>query len=156
MACNNPNTQGYLIGECGFDEATQKLLHLSRFYFISYASGEMPDCHAAVDICTEDFGQRYSVEIAIGLLCILGAMRKSRKTIFRFNNTACPKCRNRVSDCERLLFLTLQNYRNGQYSRAYVTAMMLCEGHDTTHLLREIGRLKNFLEKAESNRKKIS
>jgi hypothetical protein len=156
MASKTPNVNGILISECGFDEATLKLLQLSRFYFVSYSAGRMPDCQTAVDICAKEFGRRYAVEIAIAMLCVLGAMRQSRKTMFRYNSRACPGYRTRVTDCERLLFLTVQFFKNENYGKAHVTAMMLCEGHDTTQLFNEIASLKSFLEKAENSAKKIS
>ncbi|MEM9279037.1 MAG: hypothetical protein AAGA76_10730 [Pseudomonadota bacterium] len=156
MSCNDHNAQGTPISECGFDEATQQLIYLCRFYFTSYAAGETPDCETAVDICRKGFGQDYAVEISIGLLCVLSAMRERRKTIFRYNSATCLKCHDRVSDCERLLFMTIQSIKDGRYSQAHVSAMMLCEGHDTTRLFREITRLNSFLEKAQSGMKKIS
>ncbi|MEM7214523.1 MAG: hypothetical protein AAF423_03185 [Pseudomonadota bacterium] len=156
MTGSGHQPQGIPISECGLDDFTLKLLQLSRVYFTAYAEGEAPDGKLAAAICKRDFGHRYSVEIAMSLLCVLGAMRESRKSTFKFNSTTCQKCRYRISDCERLLFLTIKASRDGNKSEAWVFAMMLCEGNDAMPLIKAVERLNHFMNKIKFEPKNIS
>ncbi|MEM7068002.1 MAG: hypothetical protein AAF478_03885 [Pseudomonadota bacterium] len=150
MANHNHIIRGTPIEECGFDDTTLKLVHLSRCYFSAYAAGATPDCETAVEMCKEKFGQTYAVEIAMGLLCVLSAMRTSRKSTFQFNHACCEKCRNRITQSERLLFSTLASIRQNNRSQAYVTALMLCEGYETDELFKTMEQLSRFLDRAEN------
>lgn len=145
---HNPSKSLTII-ESGFDKTTIKLLHLSRFCFSAYAEGKNPDCEKIVSFCKREFGSPFSIEIAIALVEVLNSMRLSRKSTFHFNSSACKKCRNRISECERLLFQTVYSMKHKQGSKAYVTALILCEGNDISPLIKAVDKLNKCLLKVE-------
>ncbi len=147
MSDRNHQIKSKAISDCGFHDNTVKLIELSRFYCSYFGKGLQPDFDAATAYCRTRFDHSNPDEVAMGLLCVLNAMRKSRKSTFSFHCLGCPNCRKRVSECERLLFQTIEDMRLGLKQKASVSAMMLCEGNDTNDFLTSADQLGKILEK---------
>jgi hypothetical protein len=125
---------GASVVDLGYDEIDQQILALLRHYFSSFAAPERQAWVSAIAAALRDFGETRGPEIAVGALSAVQAMRRARRSTFRFNSPGCPNCARHVTDHERLLMTVLRETARDRPEAAAAHATLLCEGNDAGRL----------------------
>jgi len=139
-------TDDMAVAHLQFDDVENALLRIARHFFIAYSDHAQPHWETAFDLSQHHFGSVKGPAISFALLNVLRTMRTSRKTTFGFTNPHCSSCRHKISNCERLLLTTIQHMRNGEKAKAQMDALIVCEGFDTTYMLKAVQYLSNLLQ----------
>lgn len=129
------------LADAGFDAIECRLLKIARFFLVAYTKPQTQAWELAFDMGCSGFGNSLGPHVSMEIVNVLRAMRESRKTNFHFNNPACPKCAERVTDCERHLVRTIKAVRSRRVADARMESLILCEGFDTEPLLEAVVRL---------------
>lgn len=119
----------------GLDPAERALLGIARLMFQTFSPADVGDWIAALTRAEAAFGPAQGAMIFARLARLLQCMRQSRRSVFLFNNPACPGCAAIVTEHERRLMLALVAARQGQAARAAIEVMMLCEGNEIDRVL---------------------
>lgn len=135
-----------LLADAGFDAIECRLLKIARFFLVAYTKPQTQAWELAFDMGCTGFGESLGPHVSMEIVNVLRAMRESRKTTFHFNNPACPKCAERVTDCERHLVRTIKAVRSRRVADARMESLILCEGFDTEPLLEAVVRLVALLQ----------
>lgn len=149
---HSPDPRQVPLIETGLDFCECAVLDTVRHFLLSYTKQNYPHWETALELCDQHFGENYGPLTSASVLNVIRALRRSRKTCFRFNNPHCAGCRTKLTDCERLFFRALRFARMGNRPKARMEALILCEGFDTSALLEAMERLASLLPSvSESN-----
>lgn len=133
------------VEDVGLDKTERNILQSIRLIATSYASPESQAWEWALDHLYEAFDQVDGPIIAYALTNVMRAMRRSRKSTFRFNNPFCPCCVHEVTAMEKHLMKAVQGARMGHAIVVHTETMMLCEGHSTEALILALDQLVDVL-----------
>jgi len=133
----HPKRKGDIpVTSAGLDEFELGLLSVARHFIISFAAPDTQSWTIALNIASERWGISEGARAAVSLLAVIEAMRRARRSMFHFSDPNCPTCRETLTPNERHLMLMIHAIRQGQIGQAQTEAMLLCEGEDTTDLMR--------------------
>lgn len=141
----------FTVEKKGETNATKQTLRLDRFEHsilqitqLMCQSYAHPHSHAwekALLMSKERFGTIGGGVVATAVLELLNALRKSRRTTFKFTNPFCPCCRASVSECEMRLLAIIKGKRTAQNQRVQMEAVILCEGFPAQKFLDSVDAL---------------
>lgn len=117
------------------------ILTAARFYFSSFARPEESAWMNVVMFSERFFPGENSSKIAQALLIVVHEIRISRRSTLRFQDPVCINCKNKATTEERHFVLMIKEVWLKRRATALTHAMLLCEGNNTSELLRAITKL---------------
>lgn len=139
-----------LIADCNFDEFETHVLGIARHFFLAFAEPHSEAWVEAFRRAEQVFPVPFGATIANAILIALNDMRRSRVRTFTYTNPRCERCLQHVTDEERYLVSALRDIRRGNHGSAKTNCMLLCEGGDTSALLRALERIAIITGDAET------
>lgn len=136
-SCGSPD-RGTPIEALSFTPTERAILNTARFYFATFAIPDGHDWLAALSTSLRFFGDDSGPHAALAILGAVQAMRRARRSAFRFNAADCPCCFNYISDHEKLFMNSLTAIAGGRPDAASGFAMLLCEGNKTDPFLQSL------------------
>lgn len=124
---------GAPIGSLHPFEATA--LSVARGFFRGFADPPSQGWMGAFAAARVAFAPEVGPAAALAVLDVVGALRGTRRSAFRFSNPACPCCAERLTEHERQLMAALRAVREDRLDAARAHAMLLLEGGDSALLL---------------------
>lgn len=134
MPCN-VSDRGVPIADFSFNEGEFAILTIARHYFTSFSEPQTQGWMWAISEALDVFDHNRAPHVAVAVLTVVQAMRRSRRSTFRFNSPTCPVCSRYLSLSERGLMNTLRASARGQADAAIAHAMLLCEGNDVRPMM---------------------
>lgn len=133
--------RGSPIAGLGYTARELSVLTITRHYCASFAAPERQSWIAAISVGLSDFGDDRGPEAAVATLGVLQAIRRIRRSNFRFNAADCAVCSTHASGHERLYMNALRAMLRGREEAALAHATLLCEGNDALPVIRALGVL---------------
>jgi hypothetical protein len=118
---------------------------MMRHFFQTFASPMDQGWLRAFSESFDRFEPDKASEIAVATLGVVQSMRATRRSGFWYSNPDCPNCSRTLSDDERQLMQLFCATRLGRRSDMHTHAMLLCEGNETSALLRAMAYLTGLL-----------
>ncbi|MCG8405205.1 MAG: hypothetical protein MI923_08420 [Phycisphaerales bacterium] len=141
----------FVVEKTGVPEDEKETLHLDRFEYsilqivqLMCQNYVQPTSHAwekALAQSAAMFGTVGGGAVAIAVLNMLSALRKSRRTSFQFTDPFCACCRTSISECEMRLLNIINGKRTGQTQKIHMNSVILCEGFPAEDFLEKIDTL---------------
>ena len=130
-----------LLDDLNLKPIEHSILTAARFYFSSFARPEESAWMNVVMFSERFFPGENSSKIAQALLIVVHEIRISRRSTLRFQDPVCINCKNKATTEERHFILMIKEVRLKRRATALTHAMLLCEGNNTSELLRAITKL---------------
>lgn len=128
------------------DRFEYNILQIVQLMCQNYAQPKSQAWEKALAQSVEKFGTIGGGAVAIAVLNMLCALRKSRRTSFQFTNPFCPCCRNSISECEMRLLNIINGKRMGQTQKTHMNSVILCEGFPAEDFLEKVDKLISIFE----------
>jgi hypothetical protein len=141
--------RGTPIAGLGYTAPELSILAITRHYCASFAAPERQSWIAAISVALSDFGDDRGPETAVATLGVLQAMRRIRRSNFRFNAADCAVCSAFATGHERLLMNALRAVLRDRAEAALAHATLLCEGNDARPV---VGALEVLVERGFAER----
>ncbi|MEM8576687.1 MAG: hypothetical protein AAGF60_02445 [Pseudomonadota bacterium] len=142
--CNaRPRADETSIDTLNLDPFEFGFLSAARYFMVAFTGDQSAWINTVLNADAFFPGPR-SAETMREALRVIQHMRAARRSCFRFSNPRCPCCAAIVTADERHLIQMVQHTRATRTSLAASSAMLLCEGHDVTDLLRQAGHFTTF------------
>jgi len=152
--CHKPVQEGDVsLTSLQLEPAEYSILCASRFFFSSFANPETPSWMTVIVGSQDFFPVKESARIVQAILVVIHEVRLSRKSTLRFSNPHCLDCRNNVTFEERHFVSMIRKVYAQRPEAAITHAMLLCEGNQTTDLLRSV---ENLIKLINASNLKIS
>ncbi|WP_205589617.1 hypothetical protein [Chachezhania antarctica] len=129
------SSRGTPIHQLGYTSAERAILTIARHYFSSFADPEQQGWLQAISAALDTFGHDTGPHAACAVLSAVQAMRRSRRSSFRYNNANCTCCAGHVSPHERAFLNTIKATARNRPDAAQGHAVLLCEGNDVSRVL---------------------
>ncbi|QBF30461.1 hypothetical protein [Thalassococcus sp. S3] len=126
------------------------VLTTARFFFLSFSEPQSAGWLTAILSAETMFQRPDAALLTRQVLIVLQEMRQSRRSTFRFSNPRCTCCADIVTHDERHLIDTIRASRALDRSRAFSSAMLLCEGQEVGRVLTAAEALATSLRAAPS------
>lgn len=133
------------LSQYALDSCEYAVLDTVRHFLLAYTNLDQPHWETALELGNRHFGANNGPLTSVTVLEVIKALRKSRRTCFKFNNPYCRECCTKLSHCERHFCRTLHFARTGDRAKFQSEALILCEGFDTKAFLAEMESLANLL-----------
>lgn len=141
-----PDEKEAWVVDAGFDHAEQAVLAMSRCFFKGFGEPESQAWLWAIEGAKAHFPKHMASLIAIAVLDAVQEMRRSRVSMFHFNNPCCDGCARILSEHERHLMSAFVSVRQKKQGTARTSAMMLCEGNDVSGFLAALKHLADLID----------
>lgn len=139
---HGPSTkQGASIATLGYSRDDRAVLGVARYYFQSFTDPAGQGWLGAVSVSLRHFGDDHGPKLAVAILGVVQAMRRTRWSTFHFNAAECPRCSVFATAHEQQLMAAIRAVLRGRMSAAESHAHLLCEGNDTRAVLRAMETL---------------
>ena len=134
--CNTRLGRGDVpIGEMNLDSIDFACLTAYRYFCLSFAEPAVQSWTTPILAANSFFPDPGSAEAMRRTFAVLHEMRISRRSPFRFSNPRCQGCSSIVTHDERHLVQLIQAARRKSDAPLLPSAMLLCEGNDSTRLV---------------------
>lgn len=134
-----------LIRDAALNKAERVVLDALRIFCVGYANPDSFAWEAGFDICLKEFGSLHGPKIGMGIMNVMRSLRLSRKSTFKFTNPACPCCCASLSEHELRLMTLFKTERQSDRTTRQTNAMILCEGANSSALLKYAAELTDHL-----------
>ncbi|MEO0938811.1 MAG: hypothetical protein AAFY38_11715 [Pseudomonadota bacterium] len=142
------------LASLGLDAFDYGFLCAARYFFVAFSGNPNAWIHAILN-ADAFFPHTQSADCMRAALAAVQDMRASRRSCFHFSNPSCPCCSVIVTPDERHLVQLFQHVRQGHTSRAASSAMLLCEGRDTSALITSMHALSAFAPGAKQSARTV-
>ena len=136
-----PGPKDCNIEDMGLTLSEVAVLRIARLYFMSFSGYSDTAWIGAGTEAQAVFGEVRGSLVAAGVLGMLNAIRRSRRSTFIYNSPICAFCCTILTEHERRMMTALRAMRTHEIGRAQVEILMLCEGNGTNVALNAMSAL---------------
>lgn len=122
------------------------VLDVMRRIFVGHAAEQTDGLATAAAVSEWHFGPQFGKTWVVALNAYIDALRRNRRSPFRFSNPSCACCQRRVTKAESQLLFVIHAVRRGDFADALSEAIDVCEDLHDDDFLEEAGRLALLFE----------
>lgn len=129
------------LAAAGFDRVEIACLTLARRILVSACVIDSLHQRDILDCAADGIGATHAAGAVFAMNRLLGAIRRSRRSVFVFNDPGCPHCAHILTKEEGRVINALASVRRRHIGAAHVQIMLLCEGNPTEVVLSALDAL---------------